>query len=204
MLWGDSVILPGVIASSGGVASSYESIATTTVGSGGSSSVSFSSIPSTFKHLQVRVMAQTNRATYGTDGVYMTFNGDTTSGSYSWHGLKGDGANASAASLTSQNNILWNNAIATSAASVYTFGAMIIDLLDYVNTNKYKTARSFTGHDLNGTVSGFGGAVYLQSGLWFKAGSGVTSDAISSITFTPQVGTIFTQFSSFALYGVKA
>ena len=44
------------------VTSSYESIATVSVGSGGQSSIVFSSIPSTYKHLQLRAIARTDYA----------------------------------------------------------------------------------------------------------------------------------------------
>ena len=69
--------------------------------------------------------------------------------------------------------------------------------LDYLNTNKLKTVRHFGGIDTN--ANGF---VSVGSGLWSKAGSGVTSDAINSILLYPSVGA-FQQYSTFSLYGVK-
>ena len=55
-------------ATSGGGASAEASFAitpgtsyTVTVGSGGTASITFSSIPSTYKHLQIRIFGQTNR-----------------------------------------------------------------------------------------------------------------------------------------------
>jgi hypothetical protein len=57
----------GIIASSKlTVSNSYESIATTTVGSGGSATVTFSSIPATYKHLQVRTLIRSA----GSDASY--------------------------------------------------------------------------------------------------------------------------------------
>ena len=73
---------------------SFESIATVTVGSGGSSSISFSSIPSTYKHLQVRCIARSSRTQNSGYGV-IRFNSDTGT-NYSYHSLAGDGASASA------------------------------------------------------------------------------------------------------------
>ena len=69
--------------------------------------------------------------------------------------------------------------------------ANIIDLLDYSNTNKYKTLRVLAGYDTNGA-----GVVLLGSGLWMN------TNAISSIAITPYSGT-FTQYTQFALYGIK-
>ena len=83
----------GIIASSMlGVTSSYESIATTTVGALGASSVTFSSIPSTYKHLQLRWIARSNRVA-AQDFVDIRLNSDTGA-NYSAHLLYGDGSAA--------------------------------------------------------------------------------------------------------------
>jgi hypothetical protein len=82
--------LIGIIASSGGAAAAgdYESIATVTVGSGGSSSISFTSIPSTYQHLQVRAI---QRCSSGVNNLQMQLNSDTGN-NYSTHRLGGTGA----------------------------------------------------------------------------------------------------------------
>ena len=65
------------------VLSSYDSIATVTVGSGGSSSIVFSSIPQTYKHLQIRGFVQTTRATYPADLLKInTINGSAVARSH--------------------------------------------------------------------------------------------------------------------------
>lgn len=184
--------LIGIIASSGGAAASagdYESIATTVVGSGGASSVTFSSIPSTYKHLQVRIIGKTDRA-LNRDGAKVTFNGDTST-SYVSHYLYGDGATAAAGydSITTWSGIyrLSGN---TSASNIY--GSIVYDILDYADTNKNTTGRYVGGVDLNGA-----GEIYFGSTLFIK------TNAISSISFAPVVGSNFLQYSSFALYGIK-
>ncbi len=179
-----------------GVAGDYESIATVTVGAGGSSSVTFSSISGTFSHLQLRYCAQTNRATYGIDNSKITLNSDTAS-NYSWHVLSGDGSAAFSGAGTSQPFIKSGDRDLGTTAAANFFGVGVIDFLDYSNTNKYKTTRSLTGEDLNGTIAGFGGGVSLSSGSWRS------TTAITSITLTPANGTAYTQYSSFALYGVR-
>jgi hypothetical protein len=180
--------LIGIIASSGGAAaaaSSYESIATTTVGSGGAASITFSSIPSTYTHLQIRFIAR------GADGgaIYTQFNGDTGA-NYSSHNINGNGSTVIAQAQTSTANplIIRNGGISTTANI---FSAGIVDILDYANTSKNKTLRSLAGQDLNG------------SGLIeFASNARYNTAAITSITLTHN-GSGFTQYSSFALYGIK-
>ena len=170
----------------------YDSIATTTVGAGGTSTITFSSIPSTYTHLQVRLIA---RSAYGSvsEAIRLRFNGDTATSSYSDHLVFGDGASVSTDyDVQSVSGInVHRIPAATSTASV--FGGIVIDLLDYANTNKYKTLRSLGGWDANGS-----GRIILNSGLWGNSGS-----AISSITIVTSTGNNFAEYSSFALYGIK-
>ena len=82
---------------------------------------------------------------------------------------------------------------ATSAASNTSgiFSGGVIDILDYANTNKYKTSRGLSGYDANGS-----GLLYLASGLWMNTA------AITSIEITDALGNFATN-STFALYGIK-
>ena len=175
---------------------SYESIATFTVGSGGSSSITFSlSGVSGYKHLQLRAFAQCNRATYGTDDIKLRFNSDSGS-NYSYHALRGTGSGTpEATSGASQPQIMIVPGAGTGNGN--TFCASIIDVLDYADTTKYKTVRALNGDDLNGTVAGYPGYIALSSGLWMNTA------AITSIEMTINTGASFTQYSSFALYGIK-
>lgn len=168
----------------------YESIATTTVGGGGVADITFSSIPSTYKHLQIRFIARTTRAFAG-DLLALQFNGDTAS-NYAFHLLTGNGASASAGATTSTTNIVAGR-LSGATANANTFGTGVIDILDYANSNKYRTTRSLTGQDNNG--SGF---ITLYSGLYQSA------TAVNSIRFFSSLGANdFVQYSSFALYGIK-
>jgi hypothetical protein len=174
--------------------SSYESIATVTVGSGGQSTITFSSIPSTYKHLQLRIAASTDRGTFALDNVFVTLNSDTNA-NYSHHFLQGDGSSASAGASANTTDVRSGSLPSSAAANV--FGVSIFDILDYKNTDKYKTIKSLSGFDLNGTVSGIGGFLQFYSGNWRS------TSAINSITLNRQSGTNFIQHSSFALYGIK-
>ena len=171
------------------IPSDYESIATVTVGAGGSSSIAFTSIPGTYQHLQVRYIARSTSA--GTaDPAVVRLNG-ISSNTYAIHYLYGDGASAAAAATTSYS-YTYGGYIPASGATANVFGAAVWDLLDYANTNKYKTIRSLNGVDTNGA-----GNMRLTSGLV------QTTDAITSITFTTDNAANFAEYSSFALYGIK-
>jgi hypothetical protein len=168
---------------SGGVAATdFESIATTVVGSGGSSTITFSSIPATYTHLQVRASWLNSN----NSNNWFRTNGDTGS-NYAGHSLFGDGSTAQSGNYTSNNE---GNLIAFSFTSTGETVA-VIDILDYANTNKYKTTRTLAGQDTNGS-----GQIALRSSLWQNTA------AITSLTFYSQTGT-FSQYSSFALYGIK-
>jgi hypothetical protein len=168
---------------SGGVPDTdYQSIQTFTLGSA-QSSITFSSIPSTYTHLQIRGIT---KSTSGLVSTFANFNGDSGS-NYSRHQLLGDGASASAAGDSSVTTFYTN--IFTNTANNY--GATVIDILDYANTNKYKTVRTFAGYDANGS-----GYVLLRSALW------QSTSAITTIALSPSAGN-FDQYSSFALYGIK-
>jgi hypothetical protein len=172
----------------------YDSLATVTVGATSVASITFTGIPSTYKHLQIRGIARGSRATYGNDNLNIQFNLDTGS-NYSWHKLQGDGSSASAGGNATQTRMT-SNALAGSGAPTGDFSAHILDILDYANTNKYKTLRGLDGVDLNGTVAANGGVIELHSGNWMNTA------AVTSITLFAGDPN-FVQYTSFALYGIN-
>lgn len=117
----------------------------------------------------------------------MQFNSDTGS-NYSWHVLYGTGASALAAGGGS-NSFMYASNIA-SATSNFTGG--VIDILDYASTSKYKTMRTLGGYDANGS-----GEIALFSGLW------QSTSALTSIKLYPNSSGTYSQYSHFALYGIK-
>jgi hypothetical protein len=121
---------------------SFDSIATTTVGSGGAASVTFSSIPSTYTHLQIRGIARTNRSAAAQDAIRYRFNSDSGS-NYTLHYLLGNGSAASAGASTS-NTSGYMDGFTMSDSLANSFGAFNLDILDYANTNKYKTCRALS------------------------------------------------------------
>ena len=92
--------IAGLIGNGGGAAGGdFESIQTVSVGAGGSSSISFTSIPSTYKALQLRWIGQDNRGTTN-DGVKVSFNSDTTSSNYYGHRVYGNGSSTGASGFS--------------------------------------------------------------------------------------------------------
>lgn len=149
-------------------------------------SITFSSIPSTYTHLQIRGNVR-NTANIN-EGYRFRFNGDTA-GNYSFHRLFGDGSSATA--YGEANTSYAGEAASTNSPVPQTYAALIYDVLDYANTNKFKTARGLSGKDTNG-----GGNVMLLSGNWRNTA------AINSITIFPTQDS-FAQYSTFALYGIR-
>jgi hypothetical protein len=181
----------GIWASQGRVpATSFESIATVTVGSGGSASVEFTSIPSDYVHLQVRISARNSRTGNNQANGFFEVNNDTNINNYTYHLLSGNGSSASA-SGAGTGNYTGLSTIFPSADLTTNLGVAIYDFLDYKNTNKYKTVRCLNGWDGNGS-----GTLYYSSNLW------LSTSAITSIKFTIP-GYNWTQYSHFALYGIK-
>ena len=161
-----------------------------TVPSGGAASVTFDLTGITgYTHLQLRGILRSTASGTGSTGLLVKYNSDTGN-NYTIHALEGNGTNTSAAGYASQG---YGDAIEMpkggETASVY--GGFVCDIFNYANTNKYKTFRSLAGYDSNGS-----GKVGLYSSVW------MSTSAITRIDLT--VGTGFTQYSSVALFGVKA
>lgn len=175
------------------VAGDYESIATTTVGVAGQATVSFTGIAGTYKHLQVRYIARNSGVGDAFVPLKWVFNSDT-SAVYSNHYIYGNGAVTGSAATSSVSSAGGDGLIGMikDNAAGYTnmYAAGIMDILDYANTNKYKTCRLMWGEDLNGT-----GRVAHQSANWQK------TNAITQIDFSCSTGN-FMQYSQFALYGI--
>ncbi len=152
----------------------YSLINSTTLGSA-QSSVTFSSIPSTFTDLTIVINGFYSGTTYGK----FDFNSDTTSGNYSYTRFLGY-----------SGGVLSDRAGGTDGISLgSTMGSWIANINDYSNTTTYKTLLARE----NAAGSGTGAYVYL----WRNTA------AITSLTFTG-VGGNFATGSTFKLYGIEA
>jgi len=164
----------------------YESIATLYPTG---ATAEFTSIPSTYTHLQIRYIARTSRADI-TDWIEMNFNSDTGN-NYSYHFLRGNGSVTLASAGTSTNYAEVGTSVAQTGGSNM-FGVAVVDILDYANTNKFKTVRSLSGEDRNGE-----GLIYLYSSSWRS------TNAINTIVLTPGAGTNFSAGTVIELYGIR-
>jgi hypothetical protein len=179
-----------VTAAYAGPYGAYDSLASVNLTSA-ASSVTFSGIPSGYKHLQLRVFARTTRAS-SLDNLYIQFNGDTNT-IYSSRRMEGDGAAAYADGFTSADQpTAFLCPTASNTANVFCAGVM--DILDYSSTTKNKNLRTLRGFDMNGS-----GYITLGNILYAPT----IPQAISSLTLGSTNSANIATYSSFALYGVK-
>jgi hypothetical protein len=169
-------------------------IATTTLNVS-AASITFSSIPQDYTHLQIRAIGRYTAGGTGSEANNMQFNGDTTFTNYRNHLLYGDGGGTAAATNDQSStyagvsfNDFWRGGEASGI-----FATIIYDILDYTNTNKNKVVRSLNGFEKNAS----GGNVRFNSGVWLN------TSAITSIRFIPANGLSYAQYTNFALYGIK-
>jgi hypothetical protein len=163
------------------MATTYEAIATVTVGSGTAATMSFTSIPGTYTDLVLKI---SGRSTSDNIGIDISFNGASTNQSY--RRLRGDGSAASSTTLTSIR-VINNN----SGATASTFGNTEVYIPNYAGSNNKSV--SADGVNENNATEAFAD---LGAGLWS------VTDAITSITLTPNLGN-FAQYSTATLYGIK-
>jgi hypothetical protein len=151
------------------------------------STITFSNIPATYTHLQIRGIAN---GTSSASEIGLRFNGDSAT-NYVSHRFVGTGSGTPNADPGAYANTSADGLTYVMPSSGSTFGSVIFDILDYTNTNKYKTVRHIGGWDANGS-----GQIALLSDVWLN------TSAISSI-IVRGTSSNFSQYSSFALYGIK-
>jgi hypothetical protein len=158
----------------------YVALDKQTLGSN-ASSITFNSIPQTYTDL---VIVATVQGTTGGNGTCVQFNGDTSSGLYSYTLIDGSGSSATSARQTGANNIQ------SGLIDNVNWGTQVFQVMSYANTTTYKTILG-RGNDtlqLRATV-----------GLWRN------SNAITSITVLAGPNAYnFITGSTFTLYGIKA
>ena len=167
----------------------FEKIAFTEVGAGGTSAIDFTVIPSTFTDLSIVLSLRTNRTNDATgDEVYVYFNNSNTS--VSSRILYGAGS-GSGASYSSASYII-NLGADAQAGTSNTFGNMNVYIPNYAgSTNKSVSLDGVSENNATGAYAS------LSAGLWSNTA------AINQVTFKPINGTTFLQYSSATLYGIK-
>lgn len=167
----------------------YELI-TSTVLSSSAATVTFSSIPQTYKHLEIRmVTSDTNSANRWLSGISLGFNSDTAA-NYAYHYLEGSGGSVTASGGINGTDILLRN-VTTGTFTAGIHGAAVASILDYSNTSKNTTVRYLGGCYANS-----------ENGIFFGSGHWRNTNAITSLSI---VGTFtaFTTTSRFSLYGIR-
>jgi len=163
------------------IPASYDLLATETLTSS-TTSVTFSSLgdyAADYDHLQIRSTLATSTST--SRWLTCRFNGDTGS-NYSFHRLRGTGSSVVTSGAGNYAEILV-------VVSNDTVGSMVMDILDYGNSSKNTTTRTFHGSLGRNEVS-------LTSGAWFN------TNAVTSILLQYQSNDIVTG-SRFSLYGIR-
>jgi hypothetical protein len=170
------------------MATTYTLISSVTVGSGGASSIGFTSIPQTYTDLVVLISSRNNSSNYG--GFYMKFNGSSLGSNVTAKKLQGDGSSAGS---NSQTDINWTRVDFTSN----TFANSQIYIPNYTGSNN-KSASFENAPENNAT---FGGILAMSAWLWSQ------TTAVTQIDFGTFDGSFpndyFVQYSTAYLYGIS-
>lgn len=171
------------------MATTFVSIASVLVGSGGAATIELTSIPSTYTDLVVKLTGRTTVA--GVSTIRMKLNTDTGA-NYTYRQLQGNGSSASSSTgsgATSSSNevALINGSDSTSNC----FSNTDIYFANYTSSAaKYWSADSVEEENAATAYS------RLTAGYWTGTAS------INAITFTLTSGN-FAQYSTATLYGIK-
>jgi hypothetical protein len=177
-LWHKSMLV-------GNIPSDYELISTA-FGTGSSAVIDFTSIPSDYKHLQIRF---TVKSAASGNTLTLTMNGITSSSYPTRHSINGNGTSFVASGSGVAAGVLLSQAVADNNSATAIASGGVIDILDYTSNSKNTTVRSFYGNVSAVTV------VYLSQGYLNNA---ATIDRV-----TVSAGGNFTAISRVSLYGIR-
>lgn len=161
---------------------------TTVYGSGGAGSFAITNIPQTFSHLQLRITAR-DYQTGTANAMYSYFNGVASGTLYSIHRMYGNRTSTGGDYATGQPYMVIPTVIPGTSAVANAHASIIIDLLDYTSTTKFKTIRLLGANDI-----GSSGVVTIFAGTY------ASYDPITSWTFTPG----FSSGSRCDIYGINS
>ena len=171
------------------MANTFELIASSTVGSGGASSIDFSSIPSTYTDLCLKLSgrAASVNAFYN---FLITFN-NSGGTAYTTKLLYGNGSSAAYASQTGVASVTYGF-LPGAGATANSFGNAEIYIPNYAGSNN----KSLSIDQVEETNTSLAYAGFIAS-LW------ADTSAINRITITTDAGGNLVQYSTAYLYGVK-
>jgi len=160
----------------------YKLISSVSVGSGGASSMDFTSIPSTYTDLEILVSGRTTGAG---NGINITFNSNTTG--YTNIAIQGNGSTVGSYGTYNRNAGMFGY----SGDTANSFGSTKIYITNYAGSNN-KSYSADAVSESNATTA----YMNIVSGLWSN------TSAITSISLAPMDGTLV-QYSTAYLYGIS-
>lgn len=171
------------------MAVTHKLIQTITVTAATASSMDFTSIPQTYTDLLLVVSMRTNYANVS-DYVTISFNSSTSS--YGFRPVYGDGTSALSANYTTSPSSRIISAAVGNTATANVFSNGMTYIPNYTSSS-YKSYSCDYAREQNATGTELG----LGAGLWSNTA------AITSISLTAWSGPLILQYSSASLYGIK-
>jgi hypothetical protein len=168
------------------MATTYEAIATVTVGSGGAADIEFTSIPATYTDLCVLLSVRSDRSLTN-DSLGLKPNGSTSNRSGRF--LEGNGTAGSSSTSTSE---IAYAALTGNTATSSTFSNILVYCPNYTSSN-YKSFSAEGVSENNSTTA------YASINAWLWS----DTSAITSLQFISATGSNFMQYSTATLYGIK-
>jgi hypothetical protein len=175
------------------MAATFTKIATVTVGSGGVSTIDFSSIPTTYTDLCLKVSLRSDVTGGGRDYFALRFNANSSD--YSWRWLYGYDSGTVGSNSGSAQTYQKVFTMTDSQTTANTFGNAEVYIPNYASSN-YKSSSGDSVAENNSTATYM---LVLNAGLWSNTA------AINQITIYPNNGGSgnFVQYSTATLYGIK-
>ena len=170
------------------MATTYEAIATVTVGSGGAANIDFQNIASTYTDISINLSARVDAA----NGVAQIYFNNSTASDKLWRRLYGDGSSAVSDSSNGTSSYVRPIGINRSDQTASTFGNMSIYIPNYASSSTYKSVSVDGVNENNATFA----EAAFAAGLW------QSNSAITRVTIIPSSGN-FVQYSTATLYGIK-
>jgi hypothetical protein len=164
----------------------YTLIQSVTVGSGGAASIDFTSIPSTYTDLVVKLSARTNRASFPEDYAKIEFNGSAAN-------LSMRLIFAFGSTPGSTNDALVYGAINGSTSTANTFGTAEYYIANYAGSDD----KTISIHSVSENNTPTEAVIYVVGGLWDAA------SAITSIKLLSYYSASFDQHTTATLYGIS-
>jgi hypothetical protein len=173
------------------VPSAYDSLMSTTITTA-VNSLSFTNIPQTYAHLELRLYTRSAAVTT-LENVFMRFNGDAGS-NYTSSYIEGYATTAANSTGGFSNSVMLTaKTVGAGTAATQAFAPAVILIADYTSTAKAKTARTFSGYE----------SADVNSSIFFTTETWTGTAAINSITLYVSGAVNWSVGSVFSLYGIR-